>query len=132
VGGDPGVNSSEDDRHCSVLYICKYFVASGIRYKLIKKRRLCIVLLGPLCRNLSFCFEFMLWCFSAARVSGGKAVLLLAAPAADPPHLSRPPIPPLSKPKNNRPTSPVFPPTITVQKILLSWSPCLLPAAPTV
>jgi hypothetical protein len=25
-----GVNSSEDARHCSVLYICKYFVAAAI------------------------------------------------------------------------------------------------------
>jgi hypothetical protein len=25
-GGGGGVNSSEDARHCSVLYICKYFV----------------------------------------------------------------------------------------------------------
>jgi hypothetical protein len=25
-----GVNSSEDARHCSVLYICKYFVVTGI------------------------------------------------------------------------------------------------------
>jgi hypothetical protein len=25
-GGGGGVKSSEDDRHCSVLYICKYFV----------------------------------------------------------------------------------------------------------
>jgi hypothetical protein len=25
-----GVNSSEDARHCSVLYICKYFVLYGI------------------------------------------------------------------------------------------------------
>jgi hypothetical protein len=28
VGG--GVKSSEDARHCSVLYICKYFVASEV------------------------------------------------------------------------------------------------------
>jgi hypothetical protein len=26
VEGGPGVNSSEDARHCSVLYISKYFV----------------------------------------------------------------------------------------------------------
>jgi hypothetical protein len=26
VGEGVGVNSSEDARHCSVLYICKYFV----------------------------------------------------------------------------------------------------------
>jgi hypothetical protein len=25
-----GVNGSEDARHCSVLYICKYFVERGI------------------------------------------------------------------------------------------------------
>jgi hypothetical protein len=25
-----GVNSSEDARHCSVLYICKYFVVSAL------------------------------------------------------------------------------------------------------
>jgi hypothetical protein len=27
--GGWGVNSSEDARHCSVLYICKYFVADA-------------------------------------------------------------------------------------------------------
>jgi hypothetical protein len=26
-----GVNSSEDARHCSVLYLCKYFVVEPIR-----------------------------------------------------------------------------------------------------
>jgi hypothetical protein len=26
-----GVNSSEDARHCSVLYICKYFVSNSLR-----------------------------------------------------------------------------------------------------
>ncbi len=25
-----GVNSSEDARHCSVLYVCKYFVGVGV------------------------------------------------------------------------------------------------------
>jgi hypothetical protein len=29
--GGGGVNSSEDARHCSVLYICKYFVVEPIR-----------------------------------------------------------------------------------------------------
>ncbi len=33
-GRGGGVNSSEDTRHCSVLYICKYFVSSPInKYK---------------------------------------------------------------------------------------------------
>jgi hypothetical protein len=66
----------------------------------------------------------MLWCFSAARVSGGKAALLAAPAAADPPHLSRPPtLLLLSKPKNNTGQHLLCSlPPITVQKILLSWS----------
>jgi hypothetical protein len=35
LGGDErgwGVNSSEDARHCSVLYICKYFVGTCLRH----------------------------------------------------------------------------------------------------
>jgi hypothetical protein len=32
LGGEGvGVNSSEDARHCPVLYICKYFVVAGVR-----------------------------------------------------------------------------------------------------
>jgi hypothetical protein len=32
LGGEGvGVNSSEDVRHCSVLYICKYFVVRTLR-----------------------------------------------------------------------------------------------------
>jgi hypothetical protein len=36
LGGEGwGVNSSEDARHCSVLYICKYFVAKVLEKELI-------------------------------------------------------------------------------------------------
>ncbi len=32
IGGGWGFNSSEDARHCSVLYICKYFVSGSKQF----------------------------------------------------------------------------------------------------
>ncbi len=41
LGGEGvGVNSSEDARHCSVLYICKYFVDKSVHHICIFFRKL--------------------------------------------------------------------------------------------